>query len=101
MDIQSWITLIILIVVVGYAIYLITTKKWTELREFAYALMLSAERLYEANQGKEKFNAVFNVFYAYIPIWLRAILTEEKIKLQLQAWYDMAKDYLKDGVIGN
>ncbi|NMA16112.1 MAG: hypothetical protein GX935_02545 [Erysipelotrichia bacterium] len=101
MDIQTIITIIIGVVIAGFAIYLIVTKQWAKLREFAYQLMLSAEKVYEANQGKEKFDAVFNVLYGYIPNWLTGILTEEKIKVQLQIWYDKAKDWLDDGEIND
>ena len=101
MDIQTIITIIIGVIITGFAIYLAITKQWANLREFAYQLMLSAEKVYDANQGKEKFEVVFNMLYKYIPIWLTGILTEEKIKAQLQIWYDKAKDWLDDGEINN
>ena len=101
MDIQSWITVIILVGIVAYALYLLISKKWTQLRLFAYKLMLVAEKLYQEGQGAEKFEYVFDILYSYIPSWLKIILTEDKIKAQLQKWYDMAKDYLEDGVLDN
>lgn len=101
MSIQNWITLIVIVAIAGYAIYLAITKKWTELRELAYKLMLSAERLYAANQGTKKFEAVFVVLYTYIPLWLRSLITEKMVKVQLQEWYDRAKDFLDDGAIDN
>lgn len=99
MDIQTIITIIIGVIIASFAIYLVITKQWAKLREFAYQLMLSAEKVYEANQGKEKFDIVFNALYGYIPNWLKGILTEDKIKAQLQIWYDKAKDWLDDGLM--
>jgi undecaprenyl pyrophosphate phosphatase UppP len=101
MDIQTIITIIIGVVILGFSIYLIITKQWAKLREFAYQLMLSAEKVYDVNQGKEKFEVVFNVLYGYIPTWLTGILTQEKIKAQLQIWYNNAKDWLDDGQIND
>lgn len=101
MNIQNLITLFIILIIAGYIIYLAIMKKWKELREFAYAMMLSAERLYRDYQGKEKFEAVFRQVYDLIPVWLQRFIPPESIKEKLQEWYDIAKDYLDDGFINN
>lgn len=101
MNIQNFITLIIVLAIVGYALYLTIKKKWVELRDFAYALMLSAERLYNDCQGKEKFEVVFREVYNLIPVWLQKLIPPESIREKLQEWYDTAKDYLDDGFINN
>lgn len=93
--IQNWFVVFLTVVFFGYLIYLIIAKQWTKLRELAYALMLGAERLYADNEGKKKFEFVFEkLYYSLIPHWLRIFLTQELIKKKLQEWYDQAKDYL-------
>ena len=99
MNIQDLITLIIVLLIIGYAFYLTLMKRWVNLREFAYALMLSAERLYAENQGTEKFESVFREVYNLIPVWLQKLIPPESIREKLQEWYDLAKDYLDDGFI--
>ena len=99
MNIQNLITLLVALLIVGYALYLTLMKKWVELREFAYALMLQAERLYKDYQGKEKFEEVFRQVYDLIPEWLQKFIPPESIREKLQEWYDIAKDYLDDGLI--
>ena len=99
MNIQDLITLIVVLFIIGYALYLTIMKKWVELREFAYALMLQAERLYKDNQGKEKFEVVFREVYDLIPVWLQKLIPPKSIREKLQEWYDLAKDYLDDGFI--
>ena len=99
MNIQDLITLFVVLLIIGYALYLTIIKKLVELREFAYALMLQAERLYKDNQGKEKFEVVFREVYDLIPVWLQKLIPPESIREKLQEWYDLAKDYLDDGYI--
>lgn len=99
MSIQNLIALIVVLLIVGYALYLTLMKKWVELREFAYALMLSAERLYKDYQGQEKFELVFKQVYDLIPVWLQRFVPPESLREKLQEWYDIAKDYLDDGII--
>lgn len=101
MNIQEWITLIIVLVIVGYALYLTLMKKWVDLREFAYVMMLSAERIFNDYQGKEKFEFVFRQVYDLIPVWLQKLIPPESLREKLQEWYDLAKDYLDDGLINN
>ena len=98
--IHNWFLLLIAIILVAYEVYLVITKQWTKLRMQAYALMLTAERIFGAGQGKEKFEAVFRELYNnLIPSWLRLFITPEGIREKLQEWYDLAKDYLSDGVV--
>lgn len=98
--IQNWFVILLAIIFICYVIYLIVTKQWTKIREMAYALMLSAERLYADNEGKKKFEAVFEkLYYNLIPSWLRLFVSPESIREKLQEWYDLAKDYLADGQV--
>lgn len=97
----NWLTIVILSALFVTVIYLAFTRQWTKLRELAYKLMLSAERLYEENQGREKFEAVFKKVYNLIPAWLKYFIPEVTIKVKLQKWYEHAKDSLDDGYINN
>lgn len=84
----------------GTIVYLAITKQWDRLRGIAYALMLQAERVFAEGEGKKKFDAVFDSFYYdLIPAWLRMFVTPEGIREKLQAWYDLAKDYLDNSHI--
>lgn len=97
----NWLTILIVLVALAYIIYLVIKGKWNELRELAYALMLRVEKAYEENQGQEKFDKVFDLVYKSIPKWLQIFIDPDEIKAKLQAWYDVAMDFLDDGEINN
>jgi hypothetical protein len=100
--IANWLVLLVALLFIGYIMYLIITKQWTKLREQAYALMLQAERIFADGEGKKKFDAVFDkLYYGLIPTWLRLFISPESIRAKLQEWYNLAKDYLDNGVIDN
>jgi len=100
--IANWFVLLLAVVLLGFEIYLIVTKQWTKLREQAYALMLTAERVFSSEEGKKKFEAVFEALYFnLIPLWLRLFVTPESIREKLQEWYNLAKNYLDDGIINS
>ena len=93
----NWFVLILALVFLGFNVYLFITKQWTKLREQAYALMLTAERVFSSEEGKKKFEAVFEALYFnLIPRWLRLFVTPESIREKLQEWYNLAKNYLKN-----
>jgi uncharacterized protein (DUF58 family) len=98
----NWFVLILGLLFLAGIIYLAVTKQWTKLRGIAYALMLQAERVFADGEGKMKFDAVFDkLYYDLIPTWLRLFVTPDELRRKLQEWYDLAKDYLDDGVINN
>lgn len=98
----NWFALLLGALFLAGIIYLAITKQWEKLRGIAYALMLQAERVFSDGEGRKKFEAVFQrLYYNLIPPWLRLFVTPEGIREKLQKWYDLAKDYLDDGVIGN
>ncbi len=92
-----WITILLVVLVLGYFVYLALTKQWVKLRAAAYALMLSVEKIYDKTEGRRKFEVVLRELYDIMPVWVSVILTEEKIRKTLQDWYDMAKEYLDTG----
>jgi len=98
----NWFVLLLGVLFLGAIVYLAITKQWAKLRGIAYALMLQAERVFSDGEGKQKFEAVFEQLYNnLIPPWLRVFVTPEEIREKLQEWYDLAKDYLDNGVIDN
>lgn len=98
----NWFVLILGLLFLAGIIYLAVTKQWTKLRGIAYALMLQAERVFSDGEGKKKFEAVFErLYYNLIPPWLRLFVTPDELRRKLQRWYDLAKDYLDNGVIDN
>lgn len=98
--IQNWFVILVVATFVAYTIHLILTKQWTKLRMQAYALMLSAEKLYAEGEGNEKFEAVFQkLYFSLIPAWLRPFVTQDTMRKKLQEWYELAKDYLDDGKV--
>lgn len=98
----NWLVLILGVLFLGFTIYLAITKQWDKLRGIAYALMLQVERTMANIEGKKKFEAVFQrLYYDLIPPWLRLFVPPDDIRRKLQEWYDLAKDYLDNGVIDN
>lgn len=92
---MNWIAIAVAVLFVAFIVYLIATKQWERLKRIAYILMLEAERIYSDNQGALKFSEVFGFFYhAYLPKWLKFILSEQYIRDRLQQWYDEGKEYL-------
>jgi hypothetical protein len=62
--------------------------------------MLQAERIFSDGEGKKKFDAVFEKLYNdLVPAWMHLFVSQDDIRRKLQEWYDLAKDYLDNGVI--
>ena len=98
---QNWLGVLVILSVVGYVLYLSVTRQWTRVREFAYQIMLLAERTFKDEEGQLKFDFVVAMVYRYIPVWLKIFVKEEDIKKLIGKWYQLAKDYLDDGVIND
>jgi hypothetical protein len=97
---ENWFVVILGIIFLGFIVYLAITKQWEKLRGIAYALMLQAERVFGSGEGKKKFEAVFEkLYFDLVPAWLRLFIPPEGIREKLQEWYDLAKDYLDNGVV--
>ena len=94
---QNWLPILFAVVIISYLTYLTITNQWTKVREFAYQLMLLAERIFGDEDGKIKFDFVVRIVYKNLPIWLKPFVKEETIKKLIQTWYNDAKDFLDDG----
>ena len=92
----NWISILIIILVVLYISFLVATKQCAKLREIALGLMLTVERNFKDDVGADKFNIVFKALYvAYIPKWMKFLVSEKQLKVILQTWYDNAKVLLQ------
>ncbi|NLB78806.1 MAG: hypothetical protein GX796_08165 [Clostridiaceae bacterium] len=96
---QNWLVLLAFAGIAAYIIYLTITKQWTKVREFAYQTMLLAERIFSEQDGKIKFDFVVRIVYKYLPPWVKIFFTEEHLRKLIQEWYDIAKDFLDDGIV--
>ncbi len=95
--IENWASIVVMVLLIGYVIYLVITKQWEQLRSLGFRLMLEAERVFGYGAGKQKFEYVFKQLYAIIPRWLRLFITEQYFREALQKWYNMIKDYFDNG----
>ncbi|MCX7771961.1 MAG: hypothetical protein N2376_02480 [Clostridia bacterium] len=99
--IQNWFGLLILIGALVYLVYITVTHQWTKVREMAYQLMLLAERNYSDSDGNLKLDFVAALLYKNLPPWMKIFVSEKAIKELIQKWYEMAKDFLDDGIIND
>ena len=74
------------------------TRQWSLVRISAYQLMLSAEKLFATEQGKEKFEMVLSKLWDMLPVWLKKAVGLDKLREKLQDWYNLAKDMLNEDV---
>lgn len=98
---QNWLSVLIFIFILSYIAYLSVTRQWGRVREFAYQVMLLAERTFSDNDGQIKFDFVVRIVYKNMPAWLRLFLKEENMKKRIQGWYEIAKDFLDDGMVNH
>ena len=100
--IENWQTVGLAAVIVAFVLYLVITKQWVKLRESAYKLMLTAQKVMETDEGKAKMDMVLQAFYMFImPKWAKRFWSAEDVRKQLQKWYDKALDWLEDGTVDN
>ncbi len=87
---------------VGYIVYLVVNRRWTQLRELAYKFIRQAENvIVGTKKGQERFNLVLDQLYNIIPAWLRFFIPRSLLEQKLQEWFDLIKDSLDDGKINN
>ncbi|MCR4436145.1 MAG: hypothetical protein QHH06_10230 [Clostridiales bacterium] len=99
--VNNWPTIVIILLLLGYIVYLAVTKQWAKLREMAYKIMLAAEKVFATGEGQKKFDYVFDRVYSLVPAWLKLFLPPEELKRKLQEWYILSKDYMDDGKVNH
>jgi hypothetical protein len=97
---QNWQIVIYALVLLVFTVYLIVKRKWDELRKYALKLILSAEREIKGNKvGQERFDHVLESLYQLlVPPMLQIFITRDKLKKQLQIWFDEVKRLLEYGI---
>ena len=102
---SNWPVLLVLLGSLMYIGMLVWQGNWTKLREIAYKAMLQAEKAFGKGGGSEKFDAVFKEVYKQLPVWFQIIFPADQaariLKVRIQEWYDMAKDWTDDGIIND
>lgn len=98
---QNWLIIIVFAGVAAYIVCLTITRQWTKVRELAYQAMLLAERTFSDGDGKVKFDFVVRIVYKYLPSWIKLFFIEEHLRRIIQEWYNIAKDFLDDGIIND
>ncbi len=99
---ENWTSILAVLILVGWTIYLVITRKWDYLRAKAYEIILYAENyITGTKRGKERFELVIRTLYSLIPGWLRFIITEQTLREKLQEWFDILKDAMDNGKIDN
>ena len=94
----NWVSIIIVAVTAGYALYLAFTKQWARLRASAYKLILEAEKVIRGTKrGQDRLEYVLDRLYCLMPTWLQFFVSEESLREKLQEWFEHLKDYLDDG----
>ena len=99
--ISNWPSILIVALFALYAFYLVATEQWIRLRETAYMIMLKAEKIFKTGQGRKKFDYVFEQVYDLVPAWVKIFVSRDDLRLKLQEWYNLAKDYTDDGYMNN
>lgn len=96
---MTWLYITILIlVIIGFAIYVFYQAKKNGLRETALEAILKAEKQYYSTTGKERFEIAFNYVYDLIPTAWKVVLPKEFLKKFLdnliQSTFDEVKELL-------
>jgi hypothetical protein len=101
--ISNWQTILLIVIIIGVALYLVITKQWDKLRQYAWRLILEAERTIKGNKkGAERFEQVLlRLYNLFIPAWMQVFVTEDILREKLQQWFDDVKDFLDNGKIDN
>lgn len=98
---RNWISVIVILGLLIYTVYLALCNRWDRIRELAYELMLLAERNFRDSEGNLKFDFVVKLVYQAIPGWMKIFVKESDIHQLIQKWYLHAKDFLDDGKIND
>lgn len=89
MDIISIIVIALGIIVIGATLFIAIKSRG--LRQVAITLIVEAEKAFEYGKNTEKFNYVFENFYARLPTILKFFLTKDNVIMFIQAVFDEIK----------
>lgn len=89
MDILSIVIIVIGVIIALGTLYIAIRNKG--LRQVAISLIVEAEEAFEYGKNSEKFNYVFENFYARLPTLLKFVLTKENVIIFIQKVFDEIK----------
>lgn len=68
------------------------------IRKRVYRAFLTAEQHFQYGENAEKFEYVIDIAKSAIPAPFNLLITESLLRKVVQAWFDLVKDLLDDGV---
>ena len=92
----NWLSLLILVlVVIGFIIYLIYLSKKKGLRQVALEAILIAEEKWNTTTGKERLQIAVDYVYDYIPSYVKIFLSKELLNKILADFIQKVFDEVK------
>lgn len=92
----NWLPLLILVlVVIGFIIYLIYLSKKKGLRQVALEAILIAEEKWNTTTGKERLQIAVDYVYDYIPSYVKIFLSKELLNKILADFIQKVFDEVK------
>ena len=92
----NWLPLLILVlVVIGFIIYLIYLSKKKGLRQVALEAILVAEEKWNTTTGKERLQIAVDYVYDYIPSYVKIFLSKELLNKILADFIQKVFDEVK------
>lgn len=92
----NWLPLLILVlVVIGFIIYLIYLSKKKGLRQVALEAILIAEEKWNTTTGKERLQIAVDYVYNYIPSYVKIFLSKELLNKILADFIQKVFDEVK------
>lgn len=92
----NWLPLLILVlVVIGFIIYLIYLSKKKGLRQVALEAILIAEEKWNTTTGKERLQIAVDYVYDYIPSYIKMFLSKELLNKILADFIQKVFDEVK------
>ena len=92
----NWLPLLILVlVVIGFIIYLIYLSKKKGLRQVALKAILIAEEKWNTTTGKERLQIAVDYVYDYIPSYVKIFLSKELLNKILADFIQKVFDEVK------
>ncbi|GAU79493.1 hypothetical protein [Fusibacter sp. 3D3] len=91
-----------LMIAVAGAVFLFVLLKWQQVKVVLFRLMLTAKSMAKdaiLSSGKEQEEWVLKKAYQHLPIWITLWISKETMRKLIAYLYQVAKDYLDDGLI--
>ncbi len=89
MDIISIVIILLGVIIAAAGIYIAIKNRG--LRQVVITLIVEAEKAFEYGKNSEKFNYVYENFYARLPTLLKFLLTKDNIIMFIQKIFDEIK----------